>query len=49
MCVHCKLKSAKTTQNSVSGYLGSKLFWPYVKANLAFESWIGAILGMDES
>jgi hypothetical protein len=32
--------------------LGPKLFWPYAKAILALESWIGthgAILGMEES
>ena len=50
--LHCKLKRAKTTPNSVSALLGPKLFWPYVKAILALESWIGthgAILGMEES
>jgi hypothetical protein len=52
ICARCKLKRAKTTQNSVSALLGPKLFWPYVKAILALESWIGthgAILGMEES
>ena len=50
--VHCKLKRAITTPNSVSALLGPKLFWPYAKAILALESWIGthgAILGMEES
>ena len=50
--LHCKLKRAKTTPNSVSALLGPKLFWPYAKAILALESWIGthgAILGMEES
>jgi hypothetical protein len=49
---HCKLKRAKTTQNSVSALLGPKLFWPYAKAIFALESWIatyGAILGKEES
>ena len=49
--LHCKLKRAKTTRNSVSDLLGPKLFWPYAKAILALESWIGthgAILGMEE-
>ena len=52
MMVHCKLKRAITTPNSVSALLGPKLFWPYEKAILALESWIGthgAILGMEES
>ena len=50
--LHCKLKRAKTTPNSVSALLGPKLFWPYAKAILALESWIGthgAIVGMEES
>jgi hypothetical protein len=52
LTIHCKLKRAKTPPNSVSALLGPKLFWPYAKAILALESWIGAhgaILDMEES